>query len=356
MNSTDTESGHPPQPTDAGTSTVVGPSVQRIVKSEVFVWHVAASPHSEADAATTSFKQSPTPSGSINGPLRVVSRSAPKAQRVWAARLLRAIAPAIDALSASGAHQDPYAKSPPDSAGAVPIWFVGQTKPIDAAPVLDDALKRVGYAACGRRTDPKLSVLGYRANGGSPEVEQFLALSIWGQPNQLVGVDCSLRHPPAEAFADETMLRYLPENFREVYARSSLWDRGLRFSLGKLAGWPDGRIETQKRTPQEVDQILEAAIRQFVLAKYEHVRDCASLFDLAFGNEVPFCWRQWGDTRRVAITIYLGRKLDRDPASLKSVLLSHVGKFKSPPNTSAPSAEEFVDRTLSEADAALARQ
>jgi hypothetical protein len=56
------------------------------------------------------------------------------------------------------------------------------------------------------------------------------------------------------------------------------------------------------------------------------------------------------------MTIYLGRKLGRDPASLKSALLSRVGKFKSPPNTSAPSAEEFVDRTLSEADPALAQQ
>jgi hypothetical protein len=53
---------------------------------------------------------------------------------------------------------------------------------------------------------------------------------------------------------------------------------------------------------------------------------------------------------------YLGRKLGRDSASLKSALVRHVGKFKSPPNTSAPSAEEFVDRTLAEADAALARQ
>ena len=318
----------------------------------------AGAPERKAETETTSVLdgKSARTVRSINGPLRVVSRSAPKAQRVWAARLLRAMAPAIDALSASGAHQAPHARPPNDSAHAVPIWFVGQRKPIDAAPVLDDALERVGYAACGRITDPKLSVLGYRANGSSSEVEQFLTLSIWGQPNQLVSADCSLRHPPAEAFADETMLRYLPESFREVYARSSPWDRGLRFNLGKLAGWPDGRIETLKRTPQEVDQTIEAAILQFVLAKYENVRDCASLFDLALGDEAPFCWWQWGDTRRVAMTIYLGRKLGRDPASLKSALHSRVGKFKSPPNTSAPSAEEFVDRTLSEADPALAQQ
>jgi hypothetical protein len=53
------------------------------------------------------------------------------------------------------------------------------------------------------------------------------------------------------------------------------------------------------------------------------------------------------------MTAYLGRKLGRDAGTLKSALTPHVGRFKSPPCASAPSAEEFVDRTLTEADAAL---
>ena len=60
----------------------------------------------ETEETTSSREQSQTPAGSINGPLRVVSRTAPKAQRVWAARLLRAITPAVDALSAIGEHQE----------------------------------------------------------------------------------------------------------------------------------------------------------------------------------------------------------------------------------------------------------
>jgi hypothetical protein len=295
-----------------------------------------------------------TPAGSINGPLRVVSRSAPKAQRVWAARLLHAIAPAVDTLSAIGKNQDPNVKSENDSADAVLTWFAGETKPVDAAPVLDGALERVGYAPSGRMTDKKLSLLGCRANWSSSEIEHFLTLSVWGQPNQFVSAECSLRHPPAEAFANETMLRRLPNAFRTIYARMFPWECGLRFDLGKSAGWPEGRVDSPKQTPQELGQTLDAAVRQFALAKYQSVRDCAALFELAIGDEAPFRWQSWGDSRRVAMTIYLGRKLGRPPALLKSVLVPHVGTFKSPPDKSAPSAEEFVDCALAEADAALA--
>ena len=311
---------------------------------------------SETEETTSSREQSQTPAGSINGPLRVVSRTAPKAQRVWAARLLRAITPAVDALSAIGEHQETNVNSRKNSANAIPTWFAGETKPVDAAPVLDRALERVGYVPSGRMTDKKLSLLGYRASWSSSEIEHFLTLSVWGQPNQFVSAECSLRHPPAEAFANETMLRYLPSAFRAVYARMFPWECGLRFNLGKSAGWPEGRVDTPKQTHQELGQTLDAAIREFDLAKYQHVLDCASLFDLALGDEPPFRWWQWGDSRRVAMTIYLGRKLGHTPASLKSALLCHVEKFKSPPDTSAPSAEEFVDCALAEVDAALAQQ
>jgi hypothetical protein len=76
---------------------------------------------------------------------------------------------------------------------------------------------------------------------------------------------------------------------------------------------------------------------------------------LAIGDKAPFPWFSWGNSGRVAMAAFLGRKLGQDSASLTSALVPHVGKFKSPPNTSVPSAEEFVDRTLKEADAALAK-
>jgi hypothetical protein len=41
---------------------------------------------------------------------------------------------------------------------------------------------------------------------------------------------------------------------------------------------------------------------------------------------------------------------------LKFVLVPHVVKLRSPPNTSTPRVEEFVARTLTEADASLERQ
>jgi hypothetical protein len=71
-------------------------------------------------------------------------------------------------------------------------------------------------------------------------------------------------------------------------------------------------------------------------------------------EEEPFRWPKWGDSPRVAMVVYLGRKLGRDASELRSILIPHVAKFKSPPNTSEPSAEEFVDRMLKDADVALA--
>jgi hypothetical protein len=165
-----------------------------------------------------------------------------------------------------------------------------------------------------------------------------------------------LRHPPAEAFANETMLRYLPDAFRTIYAHMFPWECGLRFDLGKSAGWPEGRLDAPKQTPQELGRTIDAAVRKFAVAKYQSVRDCAALFELAIADETPFRWQSWGDSRRVAMTIYLGRKLGHPSASLKSALASHVGTFKSPPDKSAPSAAEFVDRALTEADAALTRR
>jgi hypothetical protein len=150
------------------------------------------------------------------------------------------------------------------------------------------------------------------------------------------------------------MLSYLPDGYREIYARKPAWECALHFRLDGSADWPQPRLDSVKITPSDFSQIVDAAVRNCVVAKFQSVRDCAALFELAIGDKAPFPWFSWGDCSRVAMAIYLGRELGQDPASLKSALVAHVGKFKSPPNTSAPSAEEFVDRTLAEADAALA--
>ena len=244
-------------------------------------------------------------------------------------------------------------EQPPKIRKSIPMWFAGDAKPVDFVALLNETLQRAGYAPAGREAVEDLNVYGFRADWSSSEVEHFLAFRSQGRPAQFIDAAVSLRHPPAEAFANQTMLRYLPDGYREIYARQPVWECALHFRLGDPAGWPRSRLDSATITPSDFTQTVDAAVRNGVVAQLQSVRDCAALFELAIADKAPFPWFSWGHSSCVAMAVYLGRKLGQDPASLKSALVSHVGKFKSPPNTSAPSAEEFVDRTLAEADAAL---
>jgi hypothetical protein len=237
----------------------------------------------------------------------------------------------------------------------IPVWFAGEAKPVDFVALLNKTLRRVGYAPVGRQAIENLNVYGFRADWSSPEVEHFLAFRSNGRPNQFIDADVSLRHPPAEAFAHEMMLRYLPPGYRQIYAGKAAWECELHFDLGAAAGWPRSRLDSSTIALADFPPAVDVAVRKCVVAQLQDVCDCMALFELAIADKAPFPWFPWGDSGRVAMSIYLGRKLGRDPGSLKSALVSRVGKFKSPPCASTPSAEEFIDRALAEADAALAR-
>jgi hypothetical protein len=242
---------------------------------------------------------------------------------------------------------------PPKIRKTVPMWFAGAAKSVDFVALMNETLQRVGYAPIGRTAVEDLSVYGFRATWSSPEVEHFLAFRSWGRPNQFIDADVGLRHPPAEAFAHEMMLRYLPAGYRDIYASQPAWECALHFDLGDPAGWPKASLDSSAIAQSDFPPTVDAAVRKCVVAQFQDVCDCGALFELAIGDKAPFPWRPWGASSRVAMTAYLGRKLGRDAGTLKSALTPHVGRFKSPPCASAPSAEEFVDRTLTEADAAL---
>jgi hypothetical protein len=237
----------------------------------------------------------------------------------------------------------------------IPMWFADESKPVDFVALLNETLKRFGYAPAGRQAVEDLNVYGFRADWSSSEVAHFLAFRSHGRPNQFIDAAVSLGHPPAEAFAHETLLRYLPDSYQEIYARKPAWECALNFDLGAPAGWPRSSLDSAAMTPSDFSRAVDAAVGKCVIAKFQSLLDCAALFELTIGDKAPFPWFPGGNRGRVAAAIYLGRKLGRDAASLKSTLVARVGTFKSPPNTSAPSAEEFVDRTLAEADAALAQ-
>jgi hypothetical protein len=238
----------------------------------------------------------------------------------------------------------------------IPMWFADESKPVDFVALLNETLKRFGYAPAGRQAVEDLNVCGFRAGWSSPEVAHFLAFRSHGRPNQFIDASASLGHPPAEAFTHETMLRYLPESYREIYARKPAWECALSFDLGAPAGWPRSTLDSAAMTLNDCSQAVDAAVGKCVIAQFQNLLDCAALFESTIGDKAPFPWFPGGNRSRVAAAIYLGRKLGRDAASLKSTLVARVGTFKSPPNTSTPSAEEFVDRTLAEADMTLAQQ
>lgn len=237
----------------------------------------------------------------------------------------------------------------------IPMWFAGEAKPVDFVALLNETLRGVGYAPVGRQAVENLNVYGFRANWSSSAVEHFLAFRSNGRPNQFIDADVSLRHPAAEAFAHEMMLRYLPAGHRQIYANEPAWECELHFDLGAAADWPRSRLDSSTISLADFPPAVDAAVHNCVVARFQGVCNCGALFELAIGDKAPFPWFPWGDSDRVAMSVYLGRKLGRDPASLKSALVPHVGKFKSPPCDSSPSAEEFVDHALAEADAALAR-
>jgi hypothetical protein len=249
----------------------------------------------------------------------------------------------------------PKEERPTGLTKTIPVWVAGTKKPIDLLEFLNQTLARVGYTPIGRLAYDSMNVLGFRALWSSPTVEHFIEVGATGRPNEYLQASVSLRHPPADAFANEAQLRLLPAAYREVYAQQPLWQCKMHFDLGQQAAWESrSRLDSVEYSATALAQRIEETIRTFVIAKLEAIKDLESLFEICVRDEEPFRWFAWGDSGRVAVAAYLGRKLGRDPAWLKSTLAPRTGRFKSPPNTSAPTVEEFVDRVIHDADAALA--
>ncbi|MFZ1965274.1 MAG: hypothetical protein WAU78_17725 [Roseiarcus sp.] len=237
----------------------------------------------------------------------------------------------------------------------IPVWLAGAKKPIDLVDFLNQTLAHVGYAPIGRLAYDSMNVLGFRALWSSPIVEHFIEFGATGRPNEYLQASVSLRHPPADAFANEAQLRLLPAAYREVYAQQPPWQCKMHFDLGQQAAWEArSRLDSVEYSATALAQRIEESIRTIVITKLEAIKSIKSLFEICVRDEEPFRWFPWGDSSRVAAAAYLGRKLGRDPAWLKSTLVPRTGRFKSPPNTSAPTAEEYVDRVIHDADAALA--
>ena len=186
-------------------------------------------------------------------------------------------------------------------------------------------------------------------------LEYFLCFATLGRPTYNMSIEAGLQHPPADAFAGEQELKYLPDAYREIFARLPPWYCQLRLGVPLDRTSAHGySIDMTSITDAGLARRIEDELRATAFAAFAATFDIPTLFEASLRGEAPFPWNRGGDNGRIAVAAYLGRKLGRDAASLKSALVGHVNRFKAPPNTSAPSASEYLDQVLADADVALA--
>jgi len=249
----------------------------------------------------------------------------------------------------------PKEAPPTKPSKTIPVWTADSKQSIDLVHFLTETLQHLGYVPAGRNADEDHNEIGFRAAWSSPAVEHFVSFNAWGRPNQYLSASISLGHTPADLFADQARLNFLPAAYRDIYARQPIWQKHMSFELGRIASWGlRFSLDITEFSASSLARQIEDSIRTFAVEKLSSVKDVGSMFELGVRDEEPFRWPKWGDTPRVAMVAYLGRKLGRDADELRSTLIPYVAKFKSPPDTSEPSAEEFVDRVLRDADVALA--
>ena len=120
----------------------------------------------------------------------------------------------------------------------IPMWFADKSKPVDFVALLNETLKRFGYAPAGRQAVEDLNVYGFRADWSSSEVSHFPRVS-FTRPAQPVYRRCGQPRASAGGGVRQRNLAALPprELSRDLRAETRL---GVRAQLrsrrsGRLA-------------------------------------------------------------------------------------------------------------------------
>jgi hypothetical protein len=248
---------------------------------------------------------------------------------------------------------------PPPTDTAIPIWVrpKGAKKSIELVAFLNRTLDELGYEQVGRQNVDTFTEIGFRDRRSNSFVERFVRFTSFGGPTEYISARFGLRHTPADLFANEEDMRFLPSSHRSIFDNQPSWRCRMNFPLGDSADWgPRDALFIPDCEESVLAQRIEGAFADLIADRLAAISDIQGLFDLTTSGAGPFPWSQFGNNGRVSIVGYLGLKLGRAPAELRSMLVPHVSKFKRPPNTSEPTAEEFVDMVLKDADAALGRR
>ncbi len=236
------------------------------------------------------------------------------------------------------------APEPTHSAGRA-----GEGRQLDE--LLAPALQSAGY----RRVDE----LTYLANFSTVDVEHTLTFNLSGQSRTWVSGDAALSNAPAATFAQQSYERYANPMMLSTLRQSGYvdppWFRPMRFSIGMICDW--GRLcalDVRRFSPAELGVTMAEAVRTKLVPYVGPITTREALLDFLKRDEEPMRWFRVRALFRAAMIAYLSRWLDVPRELTIARLLERAVFLETDLRNTALSPEEFADRVLDDAAAALA--
>ena len=236
------------------------------------------------------------------------------------------------------------APEPTHSAGRA-----GEGRQLDE--LLAPALQSAGY----RRVDE----LTYLANFSTVDVEHTLTFNLSGRSRTWVSGDAALSNAPAATFAQQSYERYANPMMLSTLRQSGYVGSSL-VSADAVFDWHDLRLGQALRSrcaallPRGVGVTMAEAVRTKLVPYVGPITTRETLLDSLKRDEEPMRWFRVRALFRAAMIAYLSRWLDVPRELTIARLLERAVFLETDLRNTALSPEEFADRVLDDAAAALA--
>jgi len=186
--------------------------------------------------------------------------------------------------------------------------------------MFDEKLITSGLAELGYR---RLKKRTYKASWSSADVEHFLFLSLHAG-GRYFSCDFGIRNPPAELFALECVKLYGGPAFQSI--RFDPRDGcSMRFSLGGLARWDIlWSLKISGMSEATLADKVTCAVRDLLLPVVRSILAPADLFSLLTKDVEPCRWLSVSGALRVAMIVYLGRRMGMETRELEAMMQPHL--------------------------------